>query len=318
MNGPKFASWESTLRCDLKCIHCGLCAGPECTNLRGPELSTEEAKGMFDQLVSLGVSNLVISGGEFTTRGDCKELLALALERFVMVRQISNGLYGKYFFKRFEPMDNLNRYILSLSLDGLERTHDAIRKMSGSFWRVIEILNADSPIQRTVITTVMRENFQELEDVFQLLMKLSVPVWAIQLGLPEGRMSSASFIGEEKIRRLADTILDWQMRAEDVMEVIPDDCFGYRHLMRFKNHWKGCQAGKNLITILSNGDVTGCPTTFHSICGNIRENTLEEIWNGDKMNNFRSELPRCSSCDNKICQGGCRAVNHVFGKQFCF
>lgn len=317
MKPPKFASWESTLGCNMQCAHCGLSASPLAIGSRGKELSTGEAEKMFDDLLSLGVANLVLSGGEFTTRSDWKHLLALAIKKFSTVRQISNGWLGSGLVDAVESIGSLERYVLSLSLDGLGKTHDDNRR-NRSFERVADILKADSLIFKTVITTVTNRNFSELDDIFGFLAGLPVSAWMIQLGLPEGRMKMENFIGKEMVRILSNKILDWQKKSFGAMEVIPDDCFGYAHPMRDIIPWKGCHAGKDLITILSNGDVTGCPTMFMNVCGNIRENKLSDIWNGDKMNDFRINLPKCDVCDGKVCGGGCRAVDHVFGKQFCF
>ena len=76
-------------------------------------------------------------------------------------------------------------------------------------------------------------------------------------------------------------------------------------------------AGKNLITVLFNGDIVGCPTMSVS-SGNIKEQSLLEIWHGDYMNSFRQEIPSCSVCDGDICMGGCRAVQSILNSQLCF
>ncbi len=319
MFSPDFASWESTLGCNMSCSHCGLKAGPSCANLRGKELSTQEVIKLFDDLVLLGVSRLVISGGEFTTRSDWQDILKYSLSRFDLVRLITNGFLGSSIFERIKSLKGLENLILSLSLDGLRESHDRNRR-EGSFDKIMEILKAETEIYRTVITTVTLANINELESIFELLINILIPVWSIQLGLPEGRMRLDNFIGEDGVRELSDRILSWQKRSDGIMEIVPDDCFGYGHDMRRNSPWIGCQAGRNLITILSDGSVTGCPTTFNQICGNIRRDSLINIWNGERMDSYRGWIAgiSCEICDGKICRGGCRAVRQIFGKQFCF
>ncbi len=311
---PEFASIETTLRCNMTCKHCGVESGPHAE--RGRELETQEMLNLFGDLYDLGVRRLVLSGGEFTTRKDWRELLGVALTRFTMVRQISNGWYGKRLLEILEEMPNKERLALSLSVDGMKHSHDLNRR-AGSFGKLIEILEEESAIYRTVITTVTTENWGDLDDIFAMLRSLKVPVWSIQIGLPAGYMLKEKFIGKERIYTLADTILGWQAVTVGEMEIVPDNCFGYDHPMRHNAPWEGCQAGKNLVTILANGDVTGCPTTFWDVRGNIREQSLEAIWNGNKMEEYRKEIPTCGSCANKTCKGGCRAVQHLFGEQFC-
>lgn len=314
MMRPEFASIETTLRCNMTCKHCGVESGPH--SVRGKELETGEMIALFKDLRGLGVERLVLSGGEFTTRKDWRDLLRAALKRFRMVRQISNGWYGRRLLEMLEKMENNDQLVLSLSLDGMQDAHDENRR-TGSFEKVAEILGAESVIYRTVITTVTTENWKDLEHMFGMLLSLRVPVWSLQIGLPAGYMQKAKFIGKDRVKMLADMIFGWQEAARGEMEIIPDNCFGYDHPMRRDAPWEGCQAGKNLVTILANGDVTGCPTTFADVRGNIREGKLEDIWNGERMEEYRKGIPTCGACANKTCKGGCRAVQKLFGEQFC-
>ncbi len=311
---PEFASIETTLRCNMMCKHCGVESGPH--SKRGNELDTGEMITLFKDLSDLGVKRLVLSGGEFTTRGDWQELLCAAIEGFEMVRQISNGWYGIHLLEMLELIPNKERLVLSLSLDGMKPSHDRNRR-SKSFEKIISILKADSKIYRTVITTVTKENFNDLDSLFSMLYALKIPVWSVQLGLPTGYMGKSMFIGNELVDKLANMILSWQRKSSGIMEIIPDNCFGYDHPMRREFPWEGCQAGKKLITILANGDVTGCPTTFRDVRGNVREEQLSSIWNSKNMENYRKSIPVCESCSNKKCKGGCRAVQEIFGRQFC-
>lgn len=317
---PEFATWESTLRCNMYCFHCGLNAGPywhNLSDLRGPQLSTNEALSMLEELSKIGIRRLIISGGEFTTRSDWKYLLQHALKRFDSVRLISNGFRGRRLIKQLEALPYCDRLVLSVSLDGDGYTHNCIRRR-GSFDKTMEILRCKSLIPRTVITTVIDWNFNELEELFKLLISLRVKVWAIQIGLPAGRLHKSNFIGLGKARRLADKIRKWQTKSRGLMEVIADDCFGYGHEMRSEIPWTGCPAGKRLICILSDGGVCGCPTAFDEVCGNIRKQGLKEIWEGKKMEMFRHDTPHCSKCDNTVCLGGCRAVQKTIKEQLCF
>ena len=48
-----------------------------------------------------------------------------------------------------------------------------------------------------------------------------------------------------------------------------------------RDHWRGCQAGRYVLGIESDGAVKGCPSlqTAHYVGGNLRERPLERIWN---------------------------------------
>ena len=81
--------------------------------------------------------------------------------------------------------------------------------------------------------------------------------------------------------------------------------------------WNGCQAGVSTIGIQSNGDVKGClslPPEF--IEGNIRENTIEEIWQKPGFCSYNRDF-QTSDLNNtcidwkygKKCRGGCLGVS---------
>jgi len=308
---PIVASWESTLACDLRCKHCGLEAGKPRKN----ELKTSEARKMIINLSNLGIKNLCISGGEFTVRHDWKELLRLALQLHDEVRIITNGRLGESLIPILEKMPHAEKLMISLSLDGMQKTHDK-RRAKGSHDLVRQILEQPTSIPKTVITTVAQDNFSELPEILVFCLERNVTIWSIQLSLPEGRMQKDWFLGKEKIQVLADMIHLMQEIAGQKMVILPDDCFGYLHPMREQEPWIGCHAGKELISILSDGSVTGCPTLMDQICGNIREQSLEKIWSGPKMANLRnSKITTCQTCQG--CPGGCKTVQKVIGHQLC-
>ena len=70
-HAPIFAVWETTLRCDLACRHCGSRAGVA----RPDELSTEECLDLVHQLAELGTREVAIIGGEAYLRDDWVDII---------------------------------------------------------------------------------------------------------------------------------------------------------------------------------------------------------------------------------------------------
>src|SRR5690242_13565729 len=69
---PFHMVWLATAACNARCVHCSTAA----TKRRPGELTTDEAKGLFDQLAGMGVFDVAVSGGEPLSRRDIFELLA--------------------------------------------------------------------------------------------------------------------------------------------------------------------------------------------------------------------------------------------------
>src|SRR3954463_5380919 len=68
---PIYAVWETTLRCDLACHHCGSRAGRE----RPDELSTAECLDLVQQMADLGVLEVTLIGGEAYLRDDWLQIV---------------------------------------------------------------------------------------------------------------------------------------------------------------------------------------------------------------------------------------------------
>jgi len=92
------------------------------------------------------------------------------------------------------------------------------------------------------------------------------------------------------------------------------DNFTRKKIPWLKDGLYGCSAGRSTISIDVNGNIYPCSfLNYEELkCGNIKENSLLDIWkNSDVLNDFRNinELDgKCNDCEYKNnCQGGCRA-----------
>ena len=108
------------------------------------------------------------------------------------------------------------------------------------------------------------------------------------------------------------------------MPVIGAHCFGY--FSRFipnlgLDPWVGCQAGRSVLGIQSNGNIKGCLTLPDGfIEGNIRTQSLKTIL--EKLRIKQKQLKGyCVDCDlAKICRGGCLGTSNAlkeFDEPYC-
>src|SRR5262245_3646227 len=86
---PIYAVWETTLRCDLACRHCGSRAG----RTRPDELSTAEALDLVAQMAELGVKEVTVIGGEAYLRDDWTEIIQ-AVRAAAMICTMTTGGRG--------------------------------------------------------------------------------------------------------------------------------------------------------------------------------------------------------------------------------
>src|SRR5688572_7205743 len=125
---PVYAVWEVTLRCDLACRHCGSRAGRS----RPDELTTEEALDLVAQMAELGVKEVTVIGGEAYLRDDWTEIVR-AVRAHGMTATMTTGGRGLD-GDRARAAKAAGLQSTSVSVDGLEETHDVLRGVKGS-WR---------------------------------------------------------------------------------------------------------------------------------------------------------------------------------------
>src|SRR4249920_2102585 len=123
---PIYAVWEITLACDLACRHCGSRAG----RARPDELSTEACLDLVEQMAALGVREVTLIGGEAYLREDWLEIVR-AIVAHGMTPTMTSGGRG-IDAERAAKAAQAGLAGVSISLDGLEQTHDRLRGVRGS------------------------------------------------------------------------------------------------------------------------------------------------------------------------------------------
>lgn len=328
MNQLTTAVWEITMGCNMRCKHCG----SSCAEALPDELSTSEALSVCDQLRDLGLKVITLSGGEPTTRNDWPIIAKRLVDNGIVTSIITNGwLIDKNFI---DNAITTGLRSVCLSIDGLQETHDFIRK-PGSFKKSIKALKElnNNNVSTSVITSINKENIAELEELFYLFDDLGVASWQLQIALPMGNF----------IKRP-----EWLVEPEDILYIIDfaynkigsrlllvlADCVGYYSSKDIKVNenfladnwsWAGCGAGKHVIGILHNGDIVGCTSIRDKTltAGNVREKSLKTIWEDNNSfswnRSFQSDKLKgfCKECRYKErCLGGCSNSRYCINGSF--
>ena len=156
------AVWELTLACNLACGHCGSRAGAR----RARELSPAEALVVAGRLADGGVREVTLIGGEAYLRPDWADVARALAARDVVVTLVTGGL--GLTARLAGMLAEAGVAGASVSLDGLEATHDALRGVPGS-WRAalgaIGHLRA-AGVPTAVNSQINRTRLPELEALY--------------------------------------------------------------------------------------------------------------------------------------------------------
>ncbi len=248
---PKIAAcveWELTSRCDLECVHCYARRGRP----RGADLDRSETASIARRLADLGCRSVTLSGGEPTLCGDWPRIAESLGRRGVGVQMVSNGQAIRAAQAR-EARDAGVRLVL-LSLDGLERSHDRIRRKRGSFGRVLAAAEALRASDVTIgfLTTVLGWNADDLEAMEPVVSGLGPALWQVWLAIPQP--GAGPWPGRGLSRGLAPRIerLAGRCPAIAAGDNVPST------LRRTAGRRFECGAGRIVMGLRSDGAVKGC------------------------------------------------------------
>ena len=166
VHGRPVVVWNVTRRCNLLCTHCYTAS----TERRAPgELTTEEAKGVVEDLAAFRVPAILFSGGEPLLREDVFALMARAASLGVPPVLSSNGTL----LTEGAVANLLNAGVsrVGISIDGMESTNDRFRGRPKAFQRAVAGIRRclAAGMRVSLRFTMTRHNVDELDDVFALV-----------------------------------------------------------------------------------------------------------------------------------------------------
>ncbi len=185
---PISVMWESTIYCQMNCIHCKANAKKERSR---EELSTEEAFQLIEQIKEFGIPYpiLRITGGDALSREDIFDIIKYAKDNGLEVTIAPSSTYNLN-EKNLKLLKESGIDAIALSIDGHEEyLHDSFRGFKGSFkilMNAIKIIK-ELKIPLRLMTTVTKINVNYLPEIFSLAKRLGAEGWYLYLLIPTGR-----------------------------------------------------------------------------------------------------------------------------------
>ena len=307
--------FEVTSRCNARCEHCGSSCGDFVPK---DEMTYEEIIGVMDDVAEhYNPKDIMFffTGGEPLVRKDFFELTDYANKLGFAWGITTNGmLIDEEVVKK---MVETNMSSVSVSIDGLKETHEKFRKVPGSFDKIlkgIKLMHESNAIPVVQVTTcVSKKNIHELEEMHKLMKEIGIKNWRIITVDPIGRAKDNDelLLSPDQYKQVFHFMLE--KRIEDPEMTIMYGCghyYGNVLNTLLIGTFYTCFTGYWVASILSNGDIFGCPDIERLpelIEGNIRKNKFSDVWeNGFQRYRKidRTCNDTCAACpDWKICTG---------------
>jgi len=324
---PSLIVFFVTSQCNALCEHCFL---PLSSRGQNQDISKENILKIIKSLNRR--VKIVLTGGEPFLRKDLKsivnELMDSALTQSIDI--LSNGslpeeiesVCKEICLKHKKPLR------LQLSLDGLAKTHDTIRKIPDGFNKVIDACERMKKIKQQfpqfsfiVSATIMKQNISEIEDLVNYLEKQgyssklaivrgnSFSTFGVPQGIlnPEYNPRAKAAVEAKEIEQLIEKISKKHPKYFTFFEKIKLKII--LNTLIFKRRQLFCYAGYNDAVVYSNGDIGMCEQV--KPFGNLSDWNwdLRKAWNSKEAIKHRAQLTSCAcihGCNigSSICSGG--------------
>ena len=318
-----------TGNCNLNCPFCFYADEME----KRPDLSKAEWLSFFDELDSLAVREVTLSGGEVFCRADFFEILKELTNRRLRFSILSNGvLLDKARIEKLKTRNLFNRLnSIQLSVDGYNSQINDKSRGCGSFEKTDKALRllVSEGFPVTVRTTLNKYNVFQIKDIAKyLLEEVGLPKFstnaAVQLGA--GADNSTEIGLSAKERKYAMETLNYLAKEKYPGRIIANAGPLYEYDL-FQSMEKGkafthnhngkltaCGCIFNKLAIHHDGTIVPCNMLGSQELGKINQDSISKIWKESEIIKKLQErrkillknLEFCKDCEyNTVCNGGC-------------
>lgn len=273
--------WECTLRCNLRCLHCGSDCKQEALT---PDMPKEDFFRVLDSIAAKTDPHevfVVVSGGEPLMRADLEECGKGIYGRGFPWGMVTNGFALTP--ARYSRLLQSGLHSMTISLDGLQENHDWLRGRESSFERAsraIKMVVDSEAIAFDVVTCVNRRNLSELPAIREHLIGLGLKEWRLFSIFPQGRAAENPFLqlSNPEFRSMLDFIRETRKEGRIKASY---GCEGFlgRYEGEVRDHFYTCQAGVTIGSVLIDGSISACTSIrsdYHQ--GNIYRDDFMEVW----------------------------------------
>jgi len=288
---------EIISKCNERCIHCYIPHDNKVSYIE-PDLFYDVLK----QCTDMRLLHLTLSGGEPMLHKNFCDFLRKCREYDFSVNVLSNlTLLNDEIIEEMKATPLLGVQVSLYSMDS--NIHDEITQMKGSFEKtknaILKLIENDIPLQ--ISCPILKQNKNSYDEVIKWAKKHKIHV-----GDDYGIIASYNHTTQNLRCRLS---------IDEIKEVINDKVANdakYLEQIEIAAEKKKniasddfvCSVCHSSICIADNGNVYPCAGWQDYVVGNVKETTLNEIWdNSEKVKYLRGlrnqDFPKCILCTDK-------------------
>ncbi len=294
----------------MKCLHCGSDCKVSALHPDMPFQDFERVLRRVKESYNSHHITIVVTGGEPLMRQDIARCGRKMYDLEFPWGMVSNGMLMTE--RKIDELLGAGMRAATISLDGLEKEHEWMRGVSGSFRNAslaIERLAKEPSCAFDVVTCVNQRNFTQLDEFKEYLISLGLKRWRIFTVFPVGRAATNPElqIDSMQYRQLMDFIV--ATRREGRIHV-SYACEGFLgpYEGKVRDNLFTCQAGISVAGVRIDGSISACTSIRANYDqGNIYNDDFVEVWENRFTNMRDREWMRTGECSDcrywKYCHG---------------
>jgi radical SAM protein with 4Fe4S-binding SPASM domain len=310
---PLRAMIELTERCNLRCQHCYIGQPAGDAELRRRELTSQQWRGLLDQLADMGTLWLLISGGEPLLRPDFRDIYGYAKSKGFLITLFTNATLLTPALADY--LEDWFPLTVDITVYGATRqTYERVTGVSGSYDRCMQGIGLLR--QRNILyglkTVAMTLNAHEMSAMRNMAERLGVefrydPIVRPGLVGVNGRRPCDLRLGPDEVVRLEASLPgaaeEWAKLAGEFWHKPPEDGL------------YNCAAGLRAMHIDAYGEIHLCAmsrvASYDALQGSLQEG-WDYFLKDQRFRRFTKDFA-CRDCEMSIlcarCPGFAQAEN---------
>lgn len=307
---PRFLLIGVTNRCNSRCVMCNL------WKAENNELSAQRLIDFFNENKDFlkYVREVSITGGEPFLRQELSDILksiSINCKSLSSITIPTNGLATDLIVRKTERIMQENKNIsinIGVSIDGVGKTHDEIRGISGAYERALNTLEKLISLSKkyknlhvgfgTVITSRNLNELDSLDDLGKLLgvnNSFTPAIKSENIFMNECNETTVTLGDKEREKMLSFLRKHYTPNGNGFKNYCAVEILSERHKQL------PCPWGYSFLYLDPEGNVYPChylPRDY--LMGNITGEPISKIWFSERANTLRKEIKKDSYCNNCI------------------
>jgi radical SAM protein with 4Fe4S-binding SPASM domain len=269
----RYLELQITSACDLRCRHCYL------GDQGAKELSVPQVRKVLTEFEQMQGLRVMITGGEPSLHSGFDEINNMLPDFMLRKVLFTNGVS----FKK-ERLRSLKVDEIQISIDGLEKAHDALRG-AGTFERSMQTVRhaLEAGFDVSIATMVHTGNLGDFDAMDSMFRAMGIKDWTVDVPCTTGRLEKNSGL---------------QVSPEVGGKYLG---YGYGDGLHSSDPGYGC--GLHLMAVMADGTAAKCSFYGDRGVGNVQDG-LAACWS--RIVPVRLAELSCACEYREACRGGCR------------